>query len=310
MKLSTLSVVLTIANSIHINITTANCIERPIVLIIASYNNHEWYEKNLDSVRLQNYSNFRAVYIDDASDDGTSSLVQSYIQKYGLEKLIKFIHNDTRKLALANQYAHIHECRDDEIIIILDGDDWFAHNDVLTRINQAYSDPNVWLTYGQFQVYPSDQIGFCKPTSTNYIKSNTCRYYAEGFSHLRTFYAGLFKKINIEDLQYKGEFYSTNADTAAMWPMVEMAREHILFIPEVLYIYNNYTSISDYKVNGNSTVKHCKKIKKRLRYKPISHYTEQQKRDLYEYDAYVYDYSAPVQWSKLCLPISATIRFG
>src|SRR3989304_6153185 len=49
----------------------ANFNEKPIVVVIPSYNNKQWYQKNLDSVLTQNYHNFRIIFIDDASPDGT-----------------------------------------------------------------------------------------------------------------------------------------------------------------------------------------------------------------------------------------------
>ena len=45
--------------------------ERSIVVIIPSYNNVRWVEKNLMSVFEQKYENFRVIYIDDCSTDGT-----------------------------------------------------------------------------------------------------------------------------------------------------------------------------------------------------------------------------------------------
>lgn len=248
--------------------------ELPIVILSASYNNSNWYIKNLDSIRMQTYTNFRVIYIDDCSTDGTGESVQQYITKYGLESRITLIRNSLNKGALANQYHAIHGCKDDEIIIIVDGDDWLAHPNVLRHINQAYTDHNVWLTYGQFQSYPELKAGFCKATPKSYVETNTCRYYAEGFSHLRTFYAGLFKKVEIDDLKYKEAFYSVNADMAAMLPMVEMAGEHILFIPDVLYVYNRSNPLSDYKVHGETLGKTSAYIRAKQPYKPIQHYSE------------------------------------
>ena len=58
--------------------------QKPIVVIIPSYKNAQWYQRNLDSVCFQNYSNYRIIYIDDCSPDGTADLVQSYIDEHNL----------------------------------------------------------------------------------------------------------------------------------------------------------------------------------------------------------------------------------
>ena len=68
-------------------------------------------------------------------------------------------------------------------------------------------------------------------------------------THLRTFYAGLFKKIQKESLLYEGEFYSMAWDIALMTPMLEMARERHTFITDILYVYNTSNPISDHNVN-------------------------------------------------------------
>src|SRR5437868_2077214 len=41
--------------------------QKPIVVIIPSYNNVQWCVKNIESVLTQNYSNYRVIYIDDCS---------------------------------------------------------------------------------------------------------------------------------------------------------------------------------------------------------------------------------------------------
>lgn len=55
--------------------------QKPIVVIVPSYNNRNHYQRNLDSIVLQNYTNYHVIYIDDVSPDGTGALVRSYIQK-------------------------------------------------------------------------------------------------------------------------------------------------------------------------------------------------------------------------------------
>ena len=46
------------------------------VIVIPSYNNAQWYKRNLDSVFAQTYKNFSVIYLDDCSPDGTGQLVK------------------------------------------------------------------------------------------------------------------------------------------------------------------------------------------------------------------------------------------
>lgn len=222
--------------------------ELPMVIVIASYNNFEWCKQNLDSVFMQKYNNFRVIYIDDCSNDGTFDFVNEYIQSHELSSRCSLIRNEFRKCALENQYNAIHSSQDNEIILILDGDDWFAHENVLSYLNTIYQDSNVWMTYGQFRFYPTNEIGFCNMMPSHVVENNSYRSYPHFPSHLRTFYVGLFKKIKKEDLCKDGKFFAMTGDMATMIPMIEMAGNRFKFIPDVLYIYNDINPISDHRV--------------------------------------------------------------
>ena len=234
---------------------------KPIVVVIPSYNNEKWCEKNLRSVFEQNYSNYRVIYIDDCSEDNTCQKVKEFIQKEGKKKNVSFISNKERKGALNNLYNTIHSCKDEEIIVTLDGDDWLAHEKVLSCINEFYANPNVWLTYGQYIDYPSFDKGLCSPYYKSRLKRYGIRKHEWISSHLRTFYAGLFKKIKLEDFLYKGKFFEAAWDLSFMMPMLEMAGKNFLFVDEVLYVYNRANPISD----GIIKQQLCKKLDNYIR---------------------------------------------
>lgn len=238
----------------------ANICQKPIVVIIPSYNNIGWYEGNLASVCFQDYDNYRIIYIDDASTDGTADAVQAYIDNYDLADRVTLIRNTTNRGALANIYYAVHSCADHEIIVLLDGDDRLKHTRVLQRVNQAYAD-DVWLTYGQFERHPQGDIGYCTDIPADIITRNSFRTYTWVTSHLRTFYAKLFKQINKKDLILDNEFMRVTWDRAIMLPMLEMAGERIRCIPEVLYIYNEANPLNDFKLY----------LKKQLFYERIIH---------------------------------------
>ena len=230
--------------------TLAAIVEKPVVIVIPSYNNASYYERNLCSVFEQGYENFRVIYVDDASIDGTYDLVRDYIQDNQFQARVTLVRNDQNRGALYNLYHAIHTCDDDEIIATLDGDDWFAHPDVLKTLNDAYSDDDVWLTFGQYHVYPWDIAGHCAEFPQDVIENNAYRKYHWQSSHLRTYYAGLFKQIRLEDLMHNKEFFPTTLDLATMFPMLEMAGGRHKFIAEVLYIYNRETPLNDEAVSG------------------------------------------------------------
>lgn len=245
--------------------------EKHIVIIVASYNNEKWYKWNLDSLFSQAYNNFHIFYVDDCSTDKTYQLVKNYIEEKGQAHRVTLIHNERRMGSqLPNFYSVIHTyCRNTDIVAICDGDDALSHPNVLSVINSAYGDANVWLTYGQFMEVPTQVMGFCKQYSAQVVAHNTFRECLEIPSHMRTFYAGLFKKIKIEDLMYGDDFLPMTGDMATMLPMIEMARDHFKFISEVLYLYNAHNPLSEHRINKALQYKIDVEIRSRKRYKKI-----------------------------------------
>lgn len=228
----------------------------PFVIIVASYNNTEWVEKNLSSIFSQKYDNYRVIYINDASTDGTAQYVRDYISSQRMAHRVELIDNPKNRGACENIWRAVQSCRDDEIAILLDGDDWFAHDRVLPRLNEIYANPQVWMTYGSYIEYPSygyTVANFASPLPDEVVEKNSVREYTRKhwcLSHLRTFYASLFKQIQINDMQWDGKFYDATYDLAFMLPMAEMAGDHAKYVGEVFYIYNRATPVNDNKVRA------------------------------------------------------------
>ncbi len=228
----------------------------PFVIIVPSYNNTEWVEKNLSSIFSQKYDNYRVIYINDASTDGTLQWAQDYISTHRMDHRVEVIDNEQNRGACENIYRAVQSCRDDEIAMILDGDDWFAHDRVLPRLNEIYADPQVWMTYGSYIEYPSygyTVANFARPLPDEVVQKNGVREYTRKhwcLSHLRTFYASLFKQIKGSDMQWDGKFFDATYDLALMLPMAEMAGEHAKYVGEVLYIYNRANPFNDDKVRA------------------------------------------------------------
>lgn len=211
--------------------------EKPFVFLIMSYNNEDWVDRNLSSVFSQKYDNYRVIYLDDASKDRTHEIVK----KYACPKMT-IVRNPQNIGSMANMYQGMQHVQDHEIVIVLDGDDWLPHDQVLNRLNHYYSNDQVWLTYGQHEEYPSKKRGFCTPISPNRVRED--KFVT---SHLRSFYAKLFHLIKIEDFMMEGEFVKTATDVVTMLPMMELAGKHAFFIPEILYVYNQDNVIADWR---------------------------------------------------------------
>lgn len=221
------------------------------VIVIPAYNALEFCRKNVLSAIEQRYTNFRIHYIDDSSTDGSFDAVKSLIAYANPKISFTFQSNEKNQGALKSLYDAIHNFADDEIVVSLDGDDWLAHDRVLQILNAAYFQNDTWMTYGQYIECPSYTLGSCRALPKQLLtpsQSHKIRKYPWVTSHLRTFYAGLFKKIRLEDLIWDGELARVSWDFAMMLPMLEMALEKAKFISDILHVYNNDQPLNDHKL--------------------------------------------------------------
>lgn len=249
-------------------------ISKPIefVIVIPSFNNQAWAEDNIKSAAQQDYEFFDILVYNDCSTDETLNIIKRYVDQNKLQHKIKIVNNKKRVGALKNFYDAMHSCADHKIILMLDGDDKLANNQVLSYLAKVYSDNNVWLTYGQFMHVPPGKIGSCREFPKEILKNNGFRSYDWVASHLRACRAGLFKKIKYEDFLYKNEFCQVAWDNTLMFPMLESAsKEHIKFIPEVLYIYNESNPNSDCRIKRSLVQEIENYIRAKKPYEPLDY---------------------------------------
>ncbi len=272
--------------------------EQKIVVVIPSYNNKEWAERNIVSCLSQKYDNYTVLYYVDCSDDGSYECIQELLALYDTDHRVTLIHNDIRKGALANHWDAVHRCDDTTIIVHCDGDDWLAHNEVLQRVNEVYADPEVWVTYGQYREYPANTLGHCRSLPSRVIEQNIWRYLSLPLptTHLRTFRACLFKQILLQDLIHNGTFLPTAGDIAFFWPILEMAGKHVRFIHEVLYAYNIDTDINDFKVRLEQQLFYFNFLRKKKCYEPLAELplTKSTQKNA-QADIVIFSYNRPLQ---------------
>lgn len=225
--------------------------EKKIVVVITSYKNKDWYRANLDSVYNQNYQNYRVIYLDDNSPDGTGKLVEAYIKEKGQEHRTTLIQHTEWQSQMGNHYNAVYMCADDEIVCHLDGDDYLSSPQTLQIVNAVYQNDDVWVTFGL--PIKSDTNELCNDSIPELRKqeitaSNHFRLTTDGwpYSHLRTFRVWLFKQIKLEDLMFEGNFANMSPcpDVAMEYPMLEMAGFHNRVLTNRLYVWNVKNPIS------------------------------------------------------------------
>ena len=206
-------------------------------IVVPFFNCEKWIKKCIDSVKKQKYKNFECLLVDDASTDMSVEIVKKEISG---DSRFNLIQNEDKKYALANIVNAIKEfnCKDDDVVILLDGDDWLASSSTLNKLCDSYDDK--LMTYGSYVLNPSGVRG---PEPSKYpdevIKTNSFRKDQWRASHLRTFKYGLWKHIDHDDLKDEnGDYYKMTYDQAIMLPLLEMAGNRSTYIPEILHVYN------------------------------------------------------------------------
>ncbi len=200
---------------------------RSFVITVIGQNNGASLEKTLNSILSQNYENFRVIYIDDGSDDGSFEHARDLVYDSNHAHRVHFIQNKEPIGEIANLARAVQLCDNDEIIVLVGGEDLLSHEWVLQKLNQYYANPDLWMSFARSMEFPSFTLSpYISLPGSDFRKKNVripCFY-------LKTFYASLFKKIHESDLVHDGE------DIVYMLPLLELAKNHAQLLPEILYL--------------------------------------------------------------------------
>jgi 2-polyprenyl-3-methyl-5-hydroxy-6-metoxy-1,4-benzoquinol methylase len=204
-----------------------------MTIISTVLNKEKYVSRCIESVQRQTFEDWTHIFIDAKSDDETLKHAARQVAR-GSTLQTRLVDNSVRKAALENAVETWNTLPDDEIVVWLDGDDWLAHDRALEVVAETYTDPDVWLTYGQF-IMPDGTIGFASRYPAG-LRVRTIDWRA---THLKTFRAGLVKKIKPSDLlKPNGAWCDLAIDHAVMYPLLEMAGERYACIDRVVCVYN------------------------------------------------------------------------
>ncbi|SQD80151.1 glycosyltransferase family 2 protein [Moritella yayanosii] len=250
------------------------------IIISAVYNMSEQLKHNIDMLKKQTYSNFEVYFGDDMSTDNSCEVITENIQYDPRFHLIKH----TEKLfSMGNIYTSIKYAAPDpeDIIVLVDGDDCLADENVLTYLAETYRANNCWMTYGSYGTDISQKHQLCCAYHPLIAKFSLHRKVKWRASHLKTFKHALWTKIDINDLtitasEFKSvlnnllvrgkvfswfnlkninhrdivtsdqRFVRRCDDKTFTLPMLEMAGERAYFTDKVLYIYQPQDNILNF----------------------------------------------------------------
>jgi hypothetical protein len=239
-------------------------------IITPFYNAQEFLPKCIDSIKRQRYTNYHCTLVDDMSTDGSFEAAQGAI--YG-DSRFTLVKNTDKRYALQNIAKAIETsgAESDDVIILLDGDDWFASGLTLSHLNRYYENKECWMTYGSYSMHPYGVIG-SEPSEypQEVIDNNLYRQDKWRASHLRTFRRHLWDRIDHRDLQdASGEYYKMAYDQAIMLPLLEMSAGRHKYIPEILHVYNKENPLNVDKIKTQEQVRTAQEIRDKKPYERL-----------------------------------------
>lgn len=253
---------------------------KKISVITPVYNAEKYISKCMLSVAQQDYPNYEMIIIDDCSTDNTAASIFVTLDRLPAEvkKKFKVIENESNFGAVYNQVNVIEKYCGDDIVMLLDGDDWLVNDPTLFhKYNNIYNG-GAEFTHGScWSVI--DNIPLISQEYPPEVRINkTYRNYKFNWSvpytHLRTFLARnmhghLHQYGNWAFRDQDKNWLKAGGDTAVFYAMIEYADpENVICIPDIVYHYNDANPICDYKVNAEEQTRNANKVLTQTPFEP------------------------------------------
>lgn len=223
-----------------------------IHVVVPAYNCRAFIGRCLDSLHAQDVP-FHALVIDDASTDGTDTMIAAACETFGWD----FTLNRKNLRAGYNLFHGVRslDAAPDDPVFLLDGDDSLPHAGVLRRVLEVYEDPDVWFAYGNYAPWPRNtgqvQSRPYPPELLRDAPTGVLRRAEQYANHPITARAFLFAELTAAEMcDRQGKWLRGGYDRVMFTPMIEMAsRGHVHFIDEILYRYTAVNPLSDTYAN-------------------------------------------------------------
>ena len=187
----------------------------------------------------QSYDNWRAVFVDDVSDDQTGQVIEDISKSLNLGDRVKVVRREEKFGETRNTLEEIKEIDDKEVVCRLDGGDWLTENDTLFYMDEIYRkyDPGVAWTNHRWS-YTANNIS--APLSLK--EGQTVYEHPWVSSHLKTFRAKNLKTVPKKNfLDENGDWIMIGCDQTVFLPMMHMCfqeKRNLVHLPLVCYHYN------------------------------------------------------------------------
>jgi glycosyltransferase len=121
-----------------------------ISIITATYNSAKTLADTMRSVMEQDYPNVEHLIIDGASKDDTLAIARSY------KHVAKIVSEKDKGIYDAMNKGLTHATGD--VVGILNSDDVYMHNHILSKVMSAFNDPSTDVVYGDLQYVSASNL--------------------------------------------------------------------------------------------------------------------------------------------------------
>jgi glycosyltransferase involved in cell wall biosynthesis len=227
---------------------------KPIIsIIIPMFNSGAYIERTLKSVLSQTFSNYEVLVIDDGSNDGSYSLVQSYIKTENRVKIIR-----QPRLGVSSARNKGLEMSNGEYIVFVDADDYIK-NDFLENMYISITKHNVEIVVCNYAEYRNKKLY----NDILDIKANYIFHIDNKHAFFANYISGELKNkiaYSVCNKIYKKEIISLNKINFD--ESLKMSEDlifnikyfsvinNILFIKETYYCYNINVNSSIHKLSN------------------------------------------------------------
>lgn len=221
-------------------------------IVVSNHNSNGFIIKCLKSIKKQKYKYYDVVVIDDHSDDLRE---WEFIRKYCKKQKWKSLRTSRSvgSLYCYNLAINMHKCKDNDIILMINGHDWLFTKDSLKIYKSVYKkSKELCFTFGNHINYIPGLRKYQPNNKSHTIKSEweiiNDIIHNDSYRQNRwiyffpiTFKYYLWKNLNKEYLLGPDKrFYKNNR--VIVYPLLEIAQGRIQYISDITYATSDYTN--------------------------------------------------------------------
>lgn len=221
-------------------------LEFHFVFVITAYNNYDFVSKNIMSIVKQKYPNWTIIYVNDASTDKTKEVFDNIVHLHNIKDKVIYIENESKMNQMYCKHIAYEYVQDNDIVCILDGEDWLHDSLVLLRLCWYYTQYRCHILTSTYKVLTVDSNGkmniFTPQYFTKYsneeIQYKIFRYCEYKFQHLKTGFGIYFKSIPLIYKRQDNKWIDRFTDISEMICICELNSGKLLQLHDHMYVYN------------------------------------------------------------------------